>query len=163
MKSSFKILAAMAAVFALAACETNPNAGGTAGGAGAGGTGDGVYGSASVGEIAPGVSDRVFFEYDSSALDSQAQTVLSNQAAWLQQNQSVSVTVEGHCDERGTREYNIALGERRAYAAKQYLVSQGVSSSRVSTVSYGKERPAALGSDESAWAENRRAVTVVTQ
>jgi peptidoglycan-associated lipoprotein len=164
MNSSFKILAALAAIAALAACETNPNASGdTSGAGGVGGTGEGAYGSSSVGEIAPGVSDRVFFDYDSSALDSQGQAVLGAQSAWLSQNANTNVTIEGHCDERGTREYNIALGERRAYAAKKFLVSQGVSPNRISTVSYGKERPAVVGSDEDSWAQNRRAVTVVTQ
>lgn len=161
MKSTFKILAALGAIAALAACETAPNANGSAGGTG--GTGEGAYSSSSVGELAPGVTDRVFFEYDSSALDAQGQDVLTRQAGWLQSNGNVNVTIEGHCDERGTREYNIALGERRAYAAKKYLVSQGVSPNRISTVSYGKERPAVIGSDEGAWAQNRRAVTVVTQ
>lgn len=166
MKSYIKMIAAFAAVAALAACETAPDNSGATGGAGAGGTGydsSSPYGAGSMGEIAPGVGDRVFFDYDSSAIDSSAQDVLSRQAAWLNQNSGVSVTLEGHCDERGTREYNIALGERRAYAAKKFLVSQGVSPNRISTVSYGKERPAVVGSDEGAWAQNRRAVTVVTQ
>lgn len=163
MKSTFKIFAALAAIAALAACETAPNANGNAGGSGTGGTGDGMYGSSSMGEIAPGVGDRVFFDYDSSVVDAQGQSVLSSQATYLQSNANVNVTLEGHCDERGTREYNIALGERRAYAAKKYLVSQGISPNRISTVSYGKERPAVVGSDEGSWAQNRRAVTVVTQ
>ncbi len=106
-------------------------------------------------------SDRVFFGYDSSSLSATAQKTLEKQAAWLKKNADVKVTVEGHCDERGTREYNIALGARRAAAAKNQLVKLGVSAARVSTVSYGKERPAVTGSDAAVWAENRRAVTVL--
>jgi len=105
--------------------------------------------------------DRVFFAFDSSALNSQATEALDTQAAWLKKHNDVNVIVQGHADERGTREYNLALGERRANAVKQYLVSQGVAANRISTISYGKERPAVLGSNEAAWAQNRRAVTVV--
>ena len=86
---------------------------------------------------------------------------MTKQAAWLQKYPNVRVTVEGHCDERGTREYNLALGDRRANSAKNYLVARGVSASRITVISYGKERPAALGSDEASYAQNRRAVTVV--
>lgn len=164
MKSFLKTIAAFAAVAALSACDSSPNSSSnTAGTGGAGFESGSPYASGSMGEIAPGVADRVFFDYDSSAIDSDGQGVLSSQAAWLNQNPSVSVTLEGHCDERGTREYNIALGERRAYSAKKFLVSQGVAANRISTVSYGKERPAVVGSDEGSWAQNRRAVTVVTQ
>lgn len=106
-------------------------------------------------------SDRVFFAYDSSALSATAQKTLEKQAGWLKKHSDVKVTVEGHADERGTREYNIALGARRASAAKSQLVKLGVSAARVSTVSYGKERPAVTGSNSAAWAENRRAVTVL--
>jgi peptidoglycan-associated lipoprotein len=113
--------------------------------------------------IASVSSDRIFFNLDDYGVDSQDQATLQSQAAWLQQNPSVRVTIEGHCDERGTRDYNIALGERRANAAKNYLASLGIDPGRISTVSYGKERPAALGSDEAAWAQNRRAVTVTVQ
>ena len=108
-------------------------------------------------------SDRVLFELDSYALDGSDRQTLDAQATWLARYPNVRATVEGHCDERGTREYNLALGERRANAAKNYLVSLGVASDRVTTVSYGKERPVALGSNEAAWAQNRRAVTVVPQ
>ena len=108
-------------------------------------------------------SDRIFFDTDQYDVDAQDQQTLQSQAAWLQQNPNVRVTIEGHADERGTRDYNIALGERRANAAKNYLASLGIDPSRLNTVSYGKERPAALGSDESAWAQNRRAVTVTVQ
>lgn len=108
-------------------------------------------------------SDRIFFNTDQYDVDAQDQQTLQSQAAWLQQNPNVRVTIEGHADERGTRDYNIALGDRRANAAKNYLASLGIDPSRINTVSYGKERPAALGSDESAWAQNRRAVTVTVQ
>ena len=107
------------------------------------------------------VGDRVFFGYDSAELDSDSQELLQDQVAWLKQFPGVSVTVEGHCDERGTREYNLALGEKRAQAVKNYLISMGVNSSRVSTVSYGKERPAVVGSNDGAWSQNRRSVTTV--
>lgn len=108
-------------------------------------------------------SDRVFFATDDSDIDAAARATLDSQAKWLAQYPNVRITVEGHCDERGTREYNLALGDRRANAAKNYLVASGVSASRITTVSYGKERPDALGSDEAAWAKNRRAVTVTVQ
>jgi peptidoglycan-associated lipoprotein len=108
-------------------------------------------------------SDRIFFDTDQYDVDAQDQQTLQSQAAWLQQNPNVRITVEGHADERGTRDYNIALGERRANAAKNYLASLGIDPSRINTVSYGKERPAALGSDEASWAQNRRAVTVTVQ
>ena len=107
------------------------------------------------------VGDRVFFGYDSSDLDSDALELLQDQVAWLKQNSNVSVTIEGHCDERGTREYNLALGEKRAQAVKNYLIGLGISPDRVSTVSYGKERPAVVGSNDGAWAQNRRSVTIV--
>ena len=106
-------------------------------------------------------SDKVFFGTDSYDLDATAKGTLDAQAAWLVQYGQVKITIEGHCDERGTREYNLALGDRRANAAKNYLVSKGVDASRISTISYGKERPAVEGSSEDAWAQNRRAVTVL--
>lgn len=107
------------------------------------------------------VGDRVLFETDSSDLTQQARTTLEAQAQWLGQYQNLGVSIEGHADERGTREYNLALGERRANAVKNYLVSLGVDASRVNTVSFGKERPAVEGSDESAWSQNRRGVTEI--
>ena len=107
------------------------------------------------------VGDRVFFDYDSSELDADARELLQDQVAWLKQYSSVSVSIEGHCDERGTREYNLALGEKRAQAVKNYLVSLGISADRVATISYGKERPAVVGSNDGAWAQNRRSVTTV--
>ena len=106
-------------------------------------------------------SDTVNFALDSYDIDPQARTILDTQATWLQRYPNVRVTIEGHCDERGTREYNLALGDRRANAAKNYLAARGVSAERISVISYGKERPLALGSDEDSYAQNRRAVTVV--
>ena len=108
-------------------------------------------------------SDTVHFATDSSDVDSEATAILTKQAAWLQKFPNVRVTVEGHCDERGTREYNLALGDRRANSAKNFLVNAGVNPARISVISYGKERPVATGSDEDSWAQNRRAVSVVPQ
>jgi peptidoglycan-associated lipoprotein len=124
----------------------------------------GISGTATPGtqaDLEQNVGDRVLFGFDSVALDEEARSILQRQAAWFQQFGSVSATIEGHTDERGTREYNLALGERRANAAARYLESLGVSSGRLTTISYGKDRPADPGSDETAWAQNRRAVTVV--
>ena len=108
------------------------------------------------------VGDRVFFGTDEYTLDAEDQATLRRQAEWLQTNPGTRATVEGHTDERGTREYNLALGARRANSAREFLISQGVSPARLQAVSYGKERPIALCSDESCWSQNRRAVTVVT-
>lgn len=105
--------------------------------------------------------DRVFFGLDSTDLSAEARATLEKQAAWLKQYANVAITVEGHADERGTREYNLALGERRAQSVKNYLVSLGVPAERLNTISYGKERPAVMGSDEEAWSRNRRGVTTV--
>ena len=107
------------------------------------------------------VGDRVYFGYDSSELDSDALELLQDQVAWLKQYSNVEVTIEGHCDERGTREYNLALGEKRASAVKDYLISVGINSERISVVSYGKERPQVLGSNKAAWSMNRRSVTTI--
>ncbi len=107
------------------------------------------------------VGDRVFFDVDKSTLTPAAMAILDAQADWLAKNPAFNAVIEGHTDERGTREYNLALGARRAAAVKAYLVSQGVASSRLSTVTYGKERPVAICSAESCWSQNRRAVTVL--
>ncbi len=107
------------------------------------------------------VGDRIFFETDSTDLTSSARTTLENQATWLRQYPSLSVSIEGHADERGTREYNLALGERRATSVRNYLIALGVAPSRVSTISYGKERPAVPGANDSSWSQNRRGVTKV--
>ena len=108
------------------------------------------------------VGDRVFFETDQHDLTSDGQYVLSKQAQWFAANPGATAVIEGHADERGTREYNLALGARRANSARAFLISQGVEASRLRAVSYGKERPVALGSTEQAWAQNRRGMTVVT-
>ena len=112
--------------------------------------------------VASVTSDRILFALDQYDVDAQDQQILQSQAAWLQQNPNVRVTIEGHCDERGTREYNLALGARRANAVKEFLVSQGVSTARVETISYGKERPICTQSDEACWAQNRRGTTTIT-
>jgi peptidoglycan-associated lipoprotein len=108
-------------------------------------------------------SDRVFFDTDRYDIDAEDRATLQSQAQWLAKYPNNRVTIEGHCDERGTRDYNIALGERRANAAKNALVGLGVDPSRITTISYGKERPDALGSDEGSWARNRRAVSITIQ
>ena len=107
------------------------------------------------------VGDRVFFDFDKYDITPESQNTLQRLAVWLNSNPSVTLTIEGHCDERGTREYNLALGERRANSVRDFLVALGINPGRVDTVSYGKERPAVLGSNESAWAQNRRGAFVV--
>jgi len=123
-------------------------------------TSDGIK-AGSAEDLIVNVGDRVFFELNSHELSSDAKELLQDQASWLKQYSNVAVTIEGHCDERGTREYNIALGERRAQAMKNYLIGLGIVADRLSTISYGKERPAVLGSNDAAWDQNRRAVAVV--
>ncbi len=124
---------------------------------------DGVYvGSDTIEMLAVDVPDRIFFAYDSYSLTSGAQDTLAKQAKWLKANGSVTISIEGHADERGTREYNLALGDRRANAAKDFLMAQGISSSRITTISFGKERPVNAASNKTAWAQNRRSVTVRT-
>jgi peptidoglycan-associated lipoprotein len=157
-----KILCLMAAMVLVSACDS------TGSGEGAGGAGGmgGKMGAAKPGtqeDLVVNVGDRVFFDYNESDLKPEARATLDRQAAWLKKYPSVSSTIEGHCDERGTREYNLALGERRATAVKNYLVADGIGADRLKTISYGKERPAVLGSNEAAWAQNRRGVTVVSQ
>lgn len=109
------------------------------------------------------VGDRVFFDFDKYALRADAKATLDKQVAWLKKYPTYNLTVEGHADERGTREYNLALGERRANSVKEYLVAGGLPAARVKTISYGKERPVALGSNEAAWSQNRRGVTVLSK
>jgi peptidoglycan-associated lipoprotein len=168
------VLGVCAGLSLLAACsspdEAPPLTGDAAAGA-AGSAGDrGISSSELAGQPAPGtqedlevsVGDRVLFDYDSSVLDPAATQILDGQAAWLKQYPDVIVTIEGHADERGTREYNLALGDRRANAVKNYLLALGVSADRLLTISYGEERPADPAHDEDAWAANRRAVTVVS-
>ena len=115
----------------------------------------------SVADFRQNVGDRVFFDTDQSTIREDGRATLNKQAEWLKKYTNYQITIEGHCDERGTREYNLALGERRANAARQYLVAQGIPAARIKTISYGKERPDPVGSDEAAWARNRRAVTAL--
>ena len=122
--------------------------------------GDVYIGSDTVGELAKGVPDRVFFATNESILTTKSRDTLRKQAAWLRENTNVNVVIEGHADERGTREYNLALGERRANAAKDYLMTYGISADRISVISYGKERPVDPGSNPLSWSKNRRSVTV---
>jgi len=110
-------------------------------------------------DLVVNVGDRVFFGYDEYTIKPRARGTLERQAAWLRRNANTTITVEGHCDERGTREYNLGLGQRRADAVKKYLVALGVSENRIATISYGKERPVAMGSNDEAWTQNRRGVT----
>ena len=124
-------------------------------------TTDDVYtGTETVKYLAKGVPDRVFFATNKSKLTTASRDTLRKQATWMRKNKSVTITVEGHADERGTREYNLALGERRANAAKDYLMTYGVSGKRISVISYGKERPVNPANSPLAWSQNRRAVTV---
>jgi peptidoglycan-associated lipoprotein len=162
---NLRSLSLLAAVLLVAACaEDQTNKSGAAGtGSGSGGA-PAVAAGAKPGteqDLVQNVGDRVFFDYDKSDIKAEGRQVLQRQADWLKKFSNVTVTVEGHCDERGTREYNLALGERRANAVKKMLVALGVAANRVSTISYGKERPAVPGSTEAAWAQNRRGVTVV--
>ena len=122
--------------------------------------GDVYTGNDSVEYLADGVKDRVFFATNESILTTASRETLRAQAAWLRKNSNISVVLEGHADERGTREYNLALGERRANAAKDYLMTYGISSDRITVLSYGKERPVDSGSNPLAWSKNRRSVTV---
>ena len=119
-----------------------------------------LYEAGSQEDLIVNIGDRVYFEYDSSELDDDAKELLQLQAAWFQQHNILSVTIAGHCDERGTREYNLALGEKRAQAVKNYLNGLAVFPA-INTLSYGKERPAVIGSNEGAWSQNRRSVTIV--
>ncbi len=122
--------------------------------------GDVYTGTDTVEYLAKGVPDRVFFATNESVLTTASRDTLRKQAAWMRTNDSLSFTIEGHADERGTREYNLALGERRANAAKDYLMTYGISGNRLSVISYGKERPVNSGSNPLAWSQNRRSVTV---
>lgn len=151
---NIKTLGAVAAVALLAACTTpTPETKPTATSAGI------VPGSQE--DLVANVGDRVFYDFNASSLRADAKTTLDKQAAWLAKYGNVNVQVAGNCDERGTEEYNIALGNRRANAASSYLKAKGVASARMSTISYGKDRPTAQGSNEQAWAQNRNAITSV--
>ena len=122
--------------------------------------GDVYIGSDTVEYLASGVPDRVFFATNESILTTKSRDTLRKQATWLRKNSKINIVIEGHADERGTREYNLALGERRANAAKDYLMTYGISASRISVISYGKERPVDSGSNPLSWSKNRRSVTV---
>ena len=157
---NFKIFGAFSAVALLAACASTPPETAASTGSGAGlATAAPVPGSQE--DLVKNVGDRVFFGFDKSTIRAEDRPVLDHQAAWLAQYAQNNVQVAGNTDERGTEEYNIALGQRRANAARDYLVARGVAGSRISTISYGKDRPSALGADETAWAQNRNAITSV--
>jgi peptidoglycan-associated lipoprotein len=149
---TLKAIAAIAALTLIAACSSNEQATAPAGTAVTPG---------SIAEFKQNVGDRVYFDTDMSAVREDGRQTLGKQAEWLKKYTNYPITIEGKCDERGTREYNLALGERRANAVKQYLVAQGVPAQRINTISYGKERPEVVGSDEGAWARNRVAITAV--
>jgi peptidoglycan-associated lipoprotein len=148
-----RIAVVVLAAFAMTACANKPD------------MGQGLAGAAAPGsqqDFVVNVGDRVFFESDSTELTEQSRSTLDKQAQWLQTYNRNSFTVEGHADERGTREYNIALGARRAQTVRDYLASRGIDASRMRTISYGKERPVAVCNDISCWSQNRRAVTVLS-
>ena len=151
---TIKALAALAAMLIMAACSSN------SGQEQAAAASTSVT-PGSVADFRQNVGDRVFFDTDQSGIREDGRQTLARQAEWLKKYTNYQITIEGHCDERGTREYNFALGERRANAAKQYLVAQGIPAARIRTVSLGKENPDPPGSDEGSWARNRRAVTVL--
>jgi len=150
-----KILGALAAVALLAACATKEEA--------ATGTGATIAGPVpgSQEDLVANVGDRIFYDFDSATVRTDGRATLDRQASWLAQYPSVNVQIAGNTDERGTTEYNLALGQRRANAAANYLRAKGVAAARMATISYGKDRPTALGSNEQAWAQNRNAITSV--
>ncbi len=154
--AGFKIAVACCCFLALAACskKNTPDLGAD------GGVGQAAPGSIREFELV--VGDRIYFVVDQSDLTPEGTEILTKQAAWLQQYSNVMIQVEGHSDERGTREYNIALSARRATATREFLIAQGVNPKRISSIAYGKERPAALCDAEQCWTQNRRAVTVIT-
>ena len=160
-----KLIGLLGVLLLLAACSSPPPeappAAPPGGPGGAGGIGSRNIVPGSQQDLEASAGDRIFFSFDRSDISPEAREILTRQADWLRRYPNVTVTIEGHCDERGTREYNLALGERRAQAAKNVLVALGIPTSRISTISYGKERPAVVGSTEEAYAQNRRAVTVV--
>lgn len=154
----------LSCVFMLAACET-PGASDEANGSGTGmdQSGSNVASDSMNESFTTNAGDRVFFETNSSVVSSEGRATIERQAKWLNQYSNINVVIEGHADERGTREYNLALGERRANAAKEVLIASGVNASRITTITYGKERPAVTGSSEQSWSQNRRAVTVLAK
>jgi peptidoglycan-associated lipoprotein len=162
-----KIVMAVSAALLLAACASKPaetgtgTTGGTTSGSSTTSTVPGAPAPGSQEDFVQNVGDRVFFGFDRYDLTQEAQTQLQKQANWLKTYPQFRFVIEGHCDDRGTREYNLALGERRATAVKNYLVALGIDAARMQTISYGKERPAVLGDNEQAWAANRRGVIVL--
>jgi peptidoglycan-associated lipoprotein len=163
-----RILAIVAATFLFAACETASQVGGDSASTSSASSASSASPSSSSAAAAKTEADKladvgntVYFDFDSSELSENAQMTLDRQAAFLNVNPTLVIVVEGHADERGTREYNLALGDRRATAVRDYLLAKGLNSARVRTVSYGKERPAVEGSTEAAWGKNRRAATVL--
>lgn len=166
---SSKFIALLGGLLLLAACSSPPPKGPGPGPGAYGAVPPGGPGGVSSSEIVPGsqedlahtAGDRVFFAFDRSDITPRAQETLRRQAAWLRHYPNVMVRIEGHCDERGTREYNLALGARRAEAAKRVLVALGIPAERIATISYGKDRPVVLGSNPEAWAQNRVAITTV--
>ncbi|MBE7220522.1 MAG: peptidoglycan-associated lipoprotein Pal [Caulobacteraceae bacterium] len=163
----FKFAALLSAGLALTACASKNGmedaalGGGLGGAGGYGASGAGLATPGSVQDFAVNVGDRVFFESDQTSLTQTAQATLDKQARWLERYGNYAFTIEGHADERGTREYNFALGARRAESVKEYLIAKGIPASRMKTISYGKERPVATCNDISCWSQNRRAVTVL--
>ncbi len=153
-------IAVLGLALLVSACAKNP-AGGDLGGLGGLGSGVTAVTPGSPQDFVVNVGDRVFFDTDQSGLSPQARSTLDKQAMWLNQHPRYTFTIEGHADERGTREYNLALGARRAATVRDYLASRGIAANRMRTISYGKERPVATCNDPSCWAQNRRAVTVL--
>ena len=147
-----KILAAVAAVSLVAACTSSDKSTSAS---------SGNAGMAMRDPFSAGGGDKIFFDFDQAVIRDDARPVLDTQAAWLAKNPTVSVQIAGDCDERGTEEYNIGLGNRRAFAAQSYLAAKGVPATRITTISFGKDRPIAPGSTEAAWAQNRNAITSV--
>ncbi|MEQ1936757.1 peptidoglycan-associated lipoprotein Pal [Mesorhizobium sp. CN5-321] len=152
------VMIALVASLAIAGCASKKM--NSAADLGLGGAGSATPGSSQ--DFTVNIGDRIFFDTDSSAIRSDAQQTLARQAQWLNKYSQYQIVVEGHADERGTREYNLALGARRAAATRDYLISQGVSGNRLKTISYGKERPVAVCDDISCWSQNRRAVTTLS-
>jgi peptidoglycan-associated lipoprotein len=157
-----RVMGVAAMLLLVAACSNNPPPPGAGGGGMPHGMGGPGFAPGSQQDLAAVAGDRVFFAYDQSTISDEGQQILQRQAQWLQRYPHVSVTIEGHCDERGTREYNLALGERRAQAVKKVLVALGIPSARIQTISYGKDRPIVVGSDEAGYAQNRVGITTVS-
>ena len=162
--AGLKFAAICCCFMALAACAKKPSLdpSGDGGGGLVGGGGAGIAAPGSKGDFTTNVGDRIYFLNDQTSLSQEAQDTLAKQAEWLKQYSNVTIQVEGHADERGTREYNISLSARRATAARGFLIKNGVAANRISSIAYGKERPVALCDAEQCWSQNRRAVTVIT-